>query len=101
MDVTTARFPSEFRKDIDRAASILRELGAREVFIFGSLLEPTGDSVPADIDIAVSGLPKERFFHAYGQLMAQLDHPFDLVDLETESAFVRTLRKSGRLEHIA
>jgi len=101
MEVTTARFPSEFRKDIDRAASILRKLGARDIFIFGSLVEPTGDSAPADIDLAVSGLPKDCFFHAYGQLMAQLDHPFDLVDLETDSAFVRTLRKSGRLEHVA
>ena len=99
--IQTTEFPTEFRKDITTASIILRRLGAQAVFIFGSLLDDSGEKRAADIDIAVSGLPKDQFFHAYGQLLATLDHPFDLVDLEAESAFVTSLRESGRFAHVA
>ena len=96
-----ARFPEPFRSDIQSAVSILSSLGARRVYIFGSLVETDRAANANDIDIAVEGLPPEHFFRAYGQLMMKLDHQFDLVDLSNGSAFVRRLRESGALEQVA
>jgi predicted nucleotidyltransferase len=79
----------------------LQEFGAQQVFVFGSLVEANGNTAPRDIDLAVSGLPKDRFFAAYGRLIAGRDHPFDLVDLDSDSAFVRSLRELGPLQVVA
>ena len=95
------RFPDGFRTDIQAAVAILRSLGAKHVYIFGSLVESADPAGARDIDIAVDGLPKRHFFPAYGRLLVALDHPFDLVDLDTDAAFTRRLRESGRLEQVA
>jgi predicted nucleotidyltransferase len=93
------RFPPSFRDDIAEVVQILRDLGAEHVYLFGSVLS-VGDGAH-DIDIAVSGLPQSEFFRAYGRLSMALSHPFDLVDLDNDAAFVRTLRESGQLEEVA
>lgn len=41
---------------------------------------------PRDLDIAVSGLPPELFFTAYARLLDELEHEFDLLDLDVETA---------------
>jgi predicted nucleotidyltransferase len=94
------RFPGDFRHDIELAVRILTELGAKHVYLFGSVLDNEAPN-PRDIDIAVSGLPQDQFFRAYGKLTMTLGHPFDLVDLDNEAAFVRTLKESGQLEKVA
>ncbi len=94
------QFPGDFRHDIELAVRILKELGAEHVYLFGSVLEHEARK-PRDIDIAVSGLPRDQFFRAYGKLTMTLSHPFDLVDLDNEAAFVRTLKESGQLERVA
>ena len=94
-------FPTAFRRDIQLAASILQSLGAKEIYVFGSLVEGSNPSGARDLDIAVLGLPPEQFFHAYGQLLMELDHAFDLVDLSNSAAFSRRLKESGRLERVA
>lgn len=76
-------------------------MGAREIFVFGSIVSRQDGVVPRDIDIAVAGLPPERFFQAYGQLMMQLVHDVDLVDLEDDGAFVEVLKEKGHLERVA
>ena len=94
------RFAADFRGDIELAVAILRELGAKHVYLFGSVLDHQTHK-PRDIDIAVSGHPQNQFFRAYGKLTMTLSQPFDLVDLDNEAAFIRTLKESGQLEQVA
>ena len=95
------RFPDGIWSDIRTAVTVLRSLGAKHVYIFGSLVESADPATARDIDIAVEGLPKKHFFPAYGRLLLALDHQFDLVDLDSDAAFTRRLRESGRLEQVA
>ena len=84
------------REGIQRAAAALRELGAREVYVFGSAARGTlrGGS---DVDLAVSGLPPEVFFRAMGCAADALGREIDLVDLDEDDPFTRYLREEGEL----
>lgn len=99
-DSTTAVIPDEFRADVERAIDILLSEGAGEVYVFGSVGEPESRRSPSDLELAVSGLPPERFFHVYGVLLGELEHDFDLVDLDQDSRFVRAIREWGPIERV-
>ena len=101
MDEALSYIPEKFRDDLDKAIAVLREHGAREVYIFGSMAERIGETEPNDIDLAVSGLAPRRFLHAYGILLGELDHPFDLIDLDSDNRFSRRLVERGNLERVA
>lgn len=101
VDEGLASIPENFRDDLDKAIAVLREHGAREVYVFGSIAEPNGGSEPNDIDLAVSGLAPRQFLHAYGILLGELDHPFDLIDLDSDNRFSRRLMEQGKLERVA
>lgn len=81
---------------IRKAALALRAAGAREVHVFGSAARD--ESRPdSDVDLAVRGLPPERFFHAMAQAQDALGRPLDLVDLDEETPFTRYLEEEGEL----
>jgi predicted nucleotidyltransferase len=84
---------------IAKAAAALKAEGAREVYLFGSAT--TGmmrdDS---DVDLAVAGLPPERFFRAMGLVGDALQHAFDLVDLDEGSLFTDHLKRKGKLRRV-
>ena len=101
MGAQSAMVPEKFRADLDRAVAVLREHGAREVYLFGSIVERSDDTEPYDIDIAVSGLSPRPFLHAYGILLGELECPFDLVDLDSDDRLSRRLRDRGKLERVA
>ncbi len=88
------KFPAAFQEDIHRAVKILKDAGCTEIFLFGSLGEGKirDDS---DIDIAVRGCPRGKFFYLLGKLLLALDHPVDLVKLDSQDAFARYLGKEG------
>jgi predicted nucleotidyltransferase len=89
----------ELRDQIARAAAILREAGAREVYLFGSAA--TGKMHEgSDVDLAVSGLPPRQFFPAMGRASDVLSRPLSLVDLDEDSPFTRYLRDEGELRPI-
>ncbi len=90
------KLPEAFRRDIRRAVEILKESGCTDIFLFGSLGEGkiTDDS---DIDIAIRGYPRGKFFSLLGKLLLALDHPVDLVNLDSQDPFARHLEKEGRL----
>jgi uncharacterized protein len=71
------------RDSARHAAAILRhEFGAGEVWLFGSLIgEPRHDDF--DIDLAVRGLPPERYFAALTRVSEVVSEPVDLVPLES------------------
>lgn len=87
------RRAEEARALARRAAEILvRDFGARRVYLFGSVTGKT--SAPfgprSDVDLAVEGLPGKRYFEALGaleEIIAQYD--FDLVPFEDASASLR------------
>ena len=71
------------------AAALLRhEYGVTEVWLFGSLLsEPRHDTF--DVDLAVRGLPPERYFSALARVSDLVGRPVDLIPLETCSERLR------------
>jgi predicted nucleotidyltransferase len=86
----------EIRRSVQRVAAVLRQFGAREVYLFGSSAEGTSRA-SSDIDIAVSGIPPRLFFRAMSKAGETLDRPLDLVDLDEDTPFTRYLREKGDL----
>jgi len=82
-----------------KAAELLkREFGAAEVILFGSLARRGSFTLFSDIDLAVRGIPSERFFAAL-ETVLYLDAEFkiDLAELETcPPALLKNIEKDGR-----
>jgi predicted nucleotidyltransferase len=79
---TLARnLPENYRKNLEKAAVLLKNEGCTDVFLFGSLV--TGNIRPhSDIDIGVKGLAAEKFIPVYSKLYNEFDTPIDLVDFD-------------------
>ncbi len=81
------------------AAILLFDMGASEVFVFGSAarneLRPR-----SDVDIAVRGLPPARFFAAASKAADALGRPVDLMDLDDRTPTVRYVLGSGELVRV-
>lgn len=82
---------------IAKAARALRAQGATAVYLFGSATTGTLRN-GSDIDLAVTGLPPERFLRAMGLAADLLDRPLSLVDLDEDTPFTRYLRAHGGLQ---
>jgi predicted nucleotidyltransferase len=81
------------------AASLLRSMGASQVFVFGSLVK--GELRPdSDIDMAVAGLPAKFYFSAVSRASDLLGRPVDLLDLDDDTPLVRYLLGSGELVRV-
>jgi predicted nucleotidyltransferase len=86
----------EMKGLVDKAASALKAVGAKEVYVFGSAAHGTLRE-NSDVDIAVSGLPPEVFFRAMAAAHDALGYPLDLVDLDEDNAFTHYLKSKGEL----
>ncbi len=71
------------------SATRLRIQGAHKVWLFGSLAKGRRQDFRSDLDLAIEGLPPERYLGALGELLLRLPLPVDLVELETASAALR------------
>ena len=90
------QLPEAYERDIRRAVEILTGDGCTGVYLFGSLV--SGEiQAGSDIDLAVRGCPRGRFFHLLGKLMLELEHPVDLVNLDKQDAFAQYLEQEGEL----
>ncbi len=85
---------------LSAAASLLLQLGATEVFVFGSATKG-GLRQGSDVDIAVRGLPPSLYFSAVSKAAELLGRPVDLVDLDDPTPIVRYLLGSGELVRVA
>jgi predicted nucleotidyltransferase len=65
---------------------------ARSVYLFGSSL---GKGKANDIDLGVEGVEPLLFYKFYGDLIAALSKPVDLVDLSRKSKFNDLVIKDG------
>lgn len=99
MKNATGQIPLGYREDVKKAIKILRDVGCKEVYLFGSLAEGNTRE-GSDIDLAVRGCPSGMFFHALGKLILELNHPIDLVDLDRDNDFARYLEREGSLIHV-
>jgi predicted nucleotidyltransferase len=86
-------------QDLSKATAILKRYGATEVYLFGSYASGTARS-ESDIDIAAVGLPKNRFFAAYGELLMELQLPFDLIGLDYDNDVSRDVRTHAELVRV-
>ena len=92
--------PKEYESDLRLAYDYLTKAGCTDVYLFGSLADRSNNS-SSDIDLAVNGLQKNKYFHVYGELMKILEHPFDLVGLDYNNDFSHELLKSGTLKRVS
>jgi predicted nucleotidyltransferase len=81
------------------AAKLLRSMGAKQVFIFGSATKE-GLRPHSDVDIAVTGLPSQVYFSAVSRASELFRRPVDLVDLDDSTPLVRYLLDSGELVRV-
>lgn len=89
--------PYSYQEDIKKATQILKENGAKEVFIFGSIANGKFNE-NSDIDIAVKGLNEKDFYKVASILMFELKNEFDLIDLDDkQNRFSQMLLKVGGL----
>lgn len=96
LETSTRLLPQTYQNDIQRAVQILKEAGCNEIFLFGSLVSGR-HQIGSDIDLAVAGCPSGKFFSLLGQLMLELEHPVDLVSLDSQSELAEHLRQTGEL----
>jgi len=91
--------PANYREDIEKAVSLLKNEGCRAVFLFGSMV--TGKiHAKSDIDIGISGLPPKNFFRVYANLDRELTSSVDLVDFDLRRDFYVHLNSLGEVVEI-
>lgn len=97
MEEKLNNLPNSYQEDIKKTIEILKENGAEEVFIFGSIANGKFNE-NSDIDIAVKGLNEKDFYKVASILMFELENEFDLIDLDDkENRFSQMLLKVGGL----
>ncbi|MEK7443170.1 MAG: nucleotidyltransferase domain-containing protein [Chloroflexota bacterium] len=98
--ISEIKVPPVYEKDVRRAVQILKDAGCTHIFLFGSI---TSGKVTtrSDIDLAVRGCPKGKYFRVLGKLTREIDHPVDLVNLDTQISFAKHLEREHRLIQIA
>ncbi|MCK5243452.1 hypothetical protein KAR34_13470 [bacterium] len=73
----------------------LRELGAKQVILFGSAA--VSPEKARDIDLAIAGIPLTRLLDAEVKVHDILQYPLDLVSREENPAFYQIIREYGQI----
>jgi predicted nucleotidyltransferase len=82
---------SSYLQHVIRSAA--EEFGGETVWLFGRAAE--AEAGATDIDLAVDGLPGERFFDFYDRVYFALPKPVDLVDLSRDPPIAAIVRARG------
>ncbi|MEP6913899.1 MAG: nucleotidyltransferase domain-containing protein [bacterium] len=85
---------------IKQTAAVLKALGAKKVYIFGSAAKGTIKE-GSDVDFAVVGLPPQEFFKALSAAGRISPRPLGLIDLDEVTPFTRYLKEEGGLRRVA
>lgn len=94
------RAATSIHRDLDTAVEYLNSIGCTEIYVFGSAAR--GDArEDSDLDIAVRGIPADKFFAVYGELMTRLSRPVDLIDLDLQHRFAERLVAGSGLRRVS
>ena len=97
--MSEATTQEELHERIQKAANCLKEAGAREVYVFGSVAARRMSN-NSDVDMAVSGLLPEKFFAAAGKAADCIGRPLDLIDLDEITPFTQYLKGERVLKRV-
>jgi len=81
------------KEEITIISEAAKKHNVSEVYLFGSALEMDKDY--KDIDIAIKGLERYKFFRFYGELIRYLKKPVDVVDLSFDTSFNKLIENEG------
>jgi len=100
-EVASRALAAEARNALSDAIAILKKYGVTRVILFGSLCRDGRFHRGSDIDLAVEGIPPQKFFRAGADLMMALDWPVDLKPLEEVDEFFREIiLKEGEVVYV-
>ena len=86
-----------FDKKLFDATEYLKSLGAKEIILFGSLVDGTFDHY-SDIDLAISGISPRAYFTAIAVLPSLIEWKVDLVAIDhARKDFAAYIRKYGKV----
>ena len=89
----------EIDEMIKKATEILKSFGATNVYLFGSVAKGT-NTEHSDIDLAVTGIPPEKFFEAIGDTFGAIRREIDIIDLDEKTPFISYLKEHGELHRV-
>jgi predicted nucleotidyltransferase len=78
------------RQTIENCA---KAFDVQTVWLFGSAMQD--DTQAHDIDLAVEGLPADKFLDFYTKLFFSLPKPVDLIDLSQDPPIAAIVREKG------
>ena len=85
-----------FEEEIELIITLSKEFGAEKVLLFGSCADSPEEA--RDIDVAVGGIPAERFFDLYGKILAAVKDEVDLLPFEDlDSYFTSRITETGKV----
>jgi predicted nucleotidyltransferase len=92
---------AQARLALSEAVAILKKHGAKRIILFGSLRRDDRFHPGSDIDLAVEGIPPQKFIRAGADLMMALDWPVDLKPLEDiDDYFRETILREGEVLYV-
>jgi len=100
MQKTTPHLDASMEQDVNRAVDILTQGGCSEIFLFGSVASGMARA-NSDLDLAVRGCPHGQFYRLLGTLLVELQHPVDLINLDSQDRFAHFLEREGALVRIS
>ena len=93
-------FSNTIEKDISIVTAYLKSVGCTDIYLFGSAAEGTASEL-SDLDIAVRGIPRGKFFAVYGEVLTRSSRPVDLVNLDMQKRFARRILANPGVKQIA
>ena len=86
--------------DIELITDYLKSIGCSEIYLFGSAAEGHATET-SDLDFAVRGIPANKFFAIYGEVLNRSSRPVDLVDLDLQVNFGRQILSNPHVKRVA
>jgi uncharacterized protein len=93
---------ADVRSRLALATSVLRQKGARRIWLFGSMSRGGYPHSNSDVDLAVEGLPAEDLMRTLLELEDTLGAPVDLIRLEEASdSLVHRIQLEGEEQFVS
>ena len=86
------------KKEKELILRLAKAYNVKRLWLFGSMLDAHPEAEPNDIDLAVEGIPAEKFFDFYADLGRQLDKTVDLIELSACDDYMISsiIRRKGK-----